>query len=324
MRLIPTLLVIAVMAVSLADAKDTARSKPAGSVKKGAGPAKEDVEKFSYYLGYRNGKIIAANPKRKPADNDAFLRGVKVALGLEKPQAADKDNADCKKGADFGTRIADFGKRRFLYLEQRKAVAGVKAGLAKKEAAYTPEEFKKANAACSKFVKTPATTKYLMLDKQAPRWDAGPWHQLPEGKTSLDISDFKGKVLYMYCFQSWCPGCHKRGFPTLQQVSKKYKDDDSVRFVVFQTVFEDRASKPVNTFENLKKTAQKYALTMPFAQSGSREDKSKVMRAYKTRGTPWTMIIDKKGVIRYGGFHITAQDAGKLIEKLKAETDKPE
>ena len=63
---------------------------------------------------------------------------------------------------------------------------------------------------------------------------------------------------------------------------------------------------------------------MPFAQSGSREDKSKVMRAYRTRGTPWTMIIDKKGVIRYGDFHITPADAAKLIEKLKAENDERE
>ena len=62
MRLIPTLLMIAVMAVSLADAKETAGSKPAGSGKKAPGPATEDAEKFSYYLGCPNGKIIAANP----------------------------------------------------------------------------------------------------------------------------------------------------------------------------------------------------------------------------------------------------------------------
>ncbi|MDP6543186.1 MAG: sialate O-acetylesterase [Phycisphaerae bacterium] len=301
------------------EAPGSGASKPAAPVKKPAKPAKEDAEKFSYYLGYRNGGAIAANSRQRPADNDAFLRGVSVALGIEEPRTADKDNADYRKGAAFGARFADFGKRRFPYLEQRKAVEGLNAGLGNKEPAYTLEELKKASDVCSKFVKTPARASSPMLGKQAPKWDVGRWHQLPEGKTSLDISDFQGKVLYMYCFQSWCPGCHSKGFPTLQQVSGKYKDDDSVQFVVFQTVFEDRASKPVNTFENLKKIATKYSLTMPFAQSGSREDKSKLMRAYKTRGTPWTMIIDKKGVIRYGGFHITPADASKLIDKLKAE-----
>jgi len=317
-KFIPTLLVIAVVGVSLSEAKDTAASKPAA---KPARPAKEDAEKFSYYLGHRNGRTMAANPKLKPADNDAFLRGVKVALGLEKLQAADKDNADCRKGVGFGSQFAAFGKQRFPYLERSKVAEGVEAGLAGKEPSYAPEELKKAGAACSKFVKSPRRGPSPMLGKAAPKWEVGPWHQLPTGKTSLDISDFKGKVLYIYCFQSWCPGCHKRGFPTLQQVSRKYKDDDGVRFVVFQTVFEDRSSKPVNTFENLKKIAGKYELTMPFAQSGSHKDKSKLMRAYKTGGTPWTMIVDKKGVIRYASFIITPADAGKLIDKLKAEKD---
>ena len=34
-----------------------------------------------------------------------------------------------------------------------------------------------------------------------------------------------------------------------------------------------------------------------------------------------TMIIDKKGVIRYGAFHISSEDAARLIEKLKTEND---
>ena len=33
------------------------------------------------------------------------------------------------------------------------------------------------------------------------------------------------------------------------------------------------------------------------------------------------MIIDKKGVIRYGAFHISSEDAARLIEKLKTEND---
>ncbi|MBT3201344.1 MAG: TlpA family protein disulfide reductase [Phycisphaerales bacterium] len=312
-RSVLALIIVAGFTSNLA-AKDQPTTRPAK-------PAKADAEKFSYYLGYSNGKNISANPKQKPTDNAAFLRGVRVAFGLEKTKPEDKDNADYKKGAAFGVRFTAFGKQRFAHLEPLKAIEGLDAGLASKKPAYTSEELKKATGACSKFVKRPSRQPSPMLGKAAPKWEVGPWYQLPSGKTSLDISDFKGKVLYVYCFQSWCPGCHKRGFPALKQVSDKYKDDDSVRFVVFQTVFEDRASKPVNTFENLKEIAKKYGLTMPFAQSGSRKDKSKIMRAYKTRGTPWTMIIDKKGVIRYSAFHITPTDAAKLIEKLKAEND---
>ena len=86
---------------------------------------------------------------------------------------------------------------------------------------------------------------------------------------------------------------------------------------MFQTVFEDRKDKPVNTFENLKKLARKFELTMPFAQSGSRENKSKLMRAYQTRGTPWTVIVDKEGVIRHCSHHIDPAEAARLIKELK-------
>lgn len=291
-------------------------SKPADSAKASAGPSKEDAARFSYYLGHRDGKKIAGNPKQKPGDIELFMLGLRIELELE-PGVANEGLADFKKGRQIGTQIARFAEQRFPALDRARIADGFAAGLTNEKAAYTNDELNAAVKACTKFVKTPKPEKHALLGKPAPQWEVGPWYQLPEGKDSLDISDFKGKVLYMYCFQSWCPGCHSRGFPTLQKVSEKYKDDDDVGFVVFQTVFEDRADKPVNTFENLKKVAAKFSLTMPFAQSGSREDKSKVMRAYKTRGTPWTVIIDRKGVIRYSGFHITPDEASTLIEELK-------
>lgn len=42
-----------------------------------------------------------------------------------------------------------------------------------------------------------------ILNQAAPRWGVSQWFQLPEDKTHLDIGDFKGKVVYLYCFQSW-------------------------------------------------------------------------------------------------------------------------
>lgn len=158
-----------------------------------------------------------------------------------------------------------------------------------------------------------------LVGQAAPKWEVDEWHQLPDGVESLDVSDFRGKVLFMYSFQSWCPACHKRGFPALKKLSEQYKDDDGVAFVAFQTVFEDRKEgEPVNTFENLKKLAAKHELSIPFAQSGSKGDRSKILTAYKAGGTPWAVIIDKQGVIRYASFFIPPDEASKLIESLKA------
>ena len=109
---------------------------------------------------------------------------------------------------------------------------------------------------------------------------------------AVAISDFKGKVVYLYCFQSWCPGCHKHGFPTLQAVKTHYAEAKDVVFVVMQTVFEGFET---NTFERGQEVLKKFELDLPYAMSGNTEKRSEIMRAYNTGGTPWTILIDREG-----------------------------
>ena len=44
-----------------------------------------------------------------------------------------------------------------------------------------------------------------------------------------------------------------------------------------------------------------------------------VMQKFRTRGTPWIIIIDKKGIVRFSDFRLSPQRAKALIDKLKAE-----
>ena len=153
-----------------------------------------------------------------------------------------------------------------------------------------------------------------ILGKKAELWGADHWIHLPESKTNLNPSDFEGKVLYLYCFQSWCPGCHSSGFPTLKKVSEHYKDDDEVAFVSIQTVFEGFGT---NTPEQVSAMAKRYGFSFPMGHSGAKDSASVLMKNYRTRGTPWTIIIDKKGVVRYNDFHVTEKKAKALIDTLK-------
>lgn len=41
------------------------------------------------------------------------------------------------------------------------------------------------------------------------------------------------------------------------------------------------------------------------------------MSGFKTRGTPWTIIIGKDGIVKYNSFHIKPEAAIKLIDTLK-------
>ncbi len=60
-----------------------------------------------------------------------------------------------------------------------------------------------------------------------------------------------------------------------------------------------------------------YDLTVPTGQSGTPDSQSRLMRAYRTGGTPWTIIIDKQGVVQFNNYHIQAAQAIQLIERLK-------
>lgn len=154
-----------------------------------------------------------------------------------------------------------------------------------------------------------------ILGQKAPSLGVDKWLQT-NGKSSIDIDDYKGKVLYVYGFQAWCPGCHAHGFPTLGTLSKHYKGDKDVAFVAIQTVFEGFST---NTIEAAKKIIKQYGLTMPVGHSGLDGNRSQFMLDYRSGGTPWTVIIDKKGVVRFNNFHAKVGEIIEYIDVLKKE-----
>jgi len=161
---------------------------------------------------------------------------------------------------------------------------------------------------------TRAKPKRGIVGQQAPKWETSKWIGLPTGKTSFDISDVKGKVTYLYFFQSWCPGCHQRGFPTLKALEEKFRDKKDVQFVAIQTTFEGHHT---NTPDKLEVMSKRYNLKIPFGQSKGNSGTPKIMREYRTGGTPWVVVIDKQGKVVFNGFHIDRDLAVKAIEQLR-------
>ncbi len=157
--------------------------------------------------------------------------------------------------------------------------------------------------------------------RPAPSWQVDTWYSLPEGIETLDVDAFRGKVLYVYCFQSWCPGCHSHGFPTLQTVSRHFADAEDVAFVAIQTVFEGYAS---NTVPDGQRAMDDYDLSIPWAQTeGQDHQPPPFMRDYRTGGTPWVILIDPQGIVRFDGFGIEPAQAIKAINSLRRHPDEP-
>ena len=152
-----------------------------------------------------------------------------------------------------------------------------------------------------------------ILGERAPSLGVTTWFNLPKDRDSVDIGDYEGKVVYLYGFQSWCPGCRKYGFPTLTKLIEHYESNREVAFIAVQTAFEGFGT---NTPQSAKETADRYNLAIPVGHSGSSDERSTVMQRYRTRGTPWTVIIDRRGTVRYNDFHIAPDDAVALIDRL--------
>lgn len=155
-----------------------------------------------------------------------------------------------------------------------------------------------------------------ILGQRAPSLGVKTWFNLPKDKDSVDIGDYGGKVVYLYGFQSWCPGCHKYGFPTLTKLIEHYKSNSEVAFIAVQTAFEGFST---NTPQGARETAQRYKLAIPVGHSGSSGERSTVMQRYRTGGTPWTVIIDREGTVRYNDFHVDPDEAVALIDRLLAK-----
>lgn len=133
---------------------------------------------------------------------------------------------------------------------------------------------------------------------------------------SIQLVDHKGNFKVIYCFQSWCPGCHSRGLPALQQMQEALKGNDKVSLFAIQTVFE---GKSANTYEEMKKVQKKYDLAIPFGHDEGNEETgsiSSTMRNYRTGGTPWFILIDQNDTVIFNDFHLNTEKAIEYIQEV--------
>lgn len=158
--------------------------------------------------------------------------------------------------------------------------------------------------------------QYGILDHMAPELHVDYWLD-PDGEpTTYSIGAARGKWVFLKCFQNWCPGCHKYGFPTLKKVADAFEGDDRVSVAAVQTVFEGFGS---NTRAAVRELQLRYELPIPMGhdpRSPDGERLPRTMRDYRTGGTPWIIVIEPGGRVAFNDYHI---DGEKFIELLGNE-----
>jgi thiol-disulfide isomerase/thioredoxin len=151
---------------------------------------------------------------------------------------------------------------------------------------------------------------------RAPEFNVKQWIDADGNKTNpIKLSDFKDKFKVLYCFQSWCPGCHSKGLPDLKTMVEALDGNKNIEFLAIQTVFEGHDS---NTFEKLSETQTRYELKIPFGHDAGDDGKSRsnIMTNYKTGGTPWFIFIDKHDNVVFSDFHLNPKAAIEFLKSL--------
>jgi len=130
-----------------------------------------------------------------------------------------------------------------------------------------------------------------------------------EGK-EVSLSDYKGKVVVLDFWATWCGPCIV-SFPGMQAAVNKYANDDEVEFLFIDTWQRE---------ENYKELVEEFIAKNNYnfhVLFDEMKDRSKAtVTAYGIQGIPAKVIIDKEGFIRF-------QNSGSEsnVEKLVKELD---
>lgn len=124
-----------------------------------------------------------------------------------------------------------------------------------------------------------------------------------DGKV-IQLSDYKGKVILLDIWASWCVPC-KQEMPFLLEIDSLYRDQG----LAVVTVNIDKDSKNVQKFIAGLESQPLFPVIL---------DKfAKIPALYHIRAMPSTLLIDQNGVIRY--LHVGFKDEmrNKYLEEIK-------
>jgi thiol-disulfide isomerase/thioredoxin len=122
-------------------------------------------------------------------------------------------------------------------------------------------------------------------------------------KSKISLSDFKDKVVLLDFWASWCGPCRKE-FPFLMELYKTYKEKG---FEII-AVNLDSESKRMEAFLEKQGAPVQFKIALG--------NGTKIPDIYKLEGMPTTILIDKKGVIRFRHTGFSNSDKKKYEEQL--------
>lgn len=133
----------------------------------------------------------------------------------------------------------------------------------------------------------------------------------------VSLSDFKGKILVLDFWATWCTPC-KASLPAMQKLVNKYQKDSDVAFLFIHTWERDAASALQEAKQYFADKGYKMPLYMDMKDAKTL--KNEAISAFKVKGIPAKFVIDGKGSIRFkstgfsGADDIAVAELSAMIE----------
>ena len=131
-----------------------------------------------------------------------------------------------------------------------------------------------------------------------------------DGKKEYSLNQFKGEVILLNLWGSWCRGC-KKEMPAFYRLQKDYEGKN------FRILAINIDKKVRNIKKFLRKIERKTHIKTPFIVLKDR--KQTVPKQYNVYAMPTSYLIDKKGTIR---LILTGSLNDEEVNELKIEIDK--
>lgn len=141
-----------------------------------------------------------------------------------------------------------------------------------------------------------------MACASSARAEKAPDFSLPGVTTNVTLADFKGKVVLVDFWASWCAPCRK-SFPWLNDMQKKY----GAKGLVIVGVSVDTERKLADDF--LRKLPAQFSVGF--------DTDGKVASAYQIAGMPSSFLIDAKGDIQYRHVGFRSEDQAPYEAKIR-------
>ena len=142
------------------------------------------------------------------------------------------------------------------------------------------------------------TSTLIRVGQQAPTFT----FYLDDKKTA-DLKDYRGKIVLINFFATWCPPCRQE-LPRVQaEIWEKYKNNPKFALLAF-----DRQAG----WDKILPLKQQQGFTFPMLPDVDRSIYGKYAKSY----IPRNIVLDEKGNIIYESIGYDPQEFGKLLALL--------